>query len=56
MKIKKYQNGFTLIEVLVAVAVFLIFSIGVYSGINMIFKVVYQSRMRILETSILSEE
>ncbi len=50
------SRGFSLIEVLAAVAVFLIFAIGVYGGINMVFKIVYQSRMTILETALLSEE
>ncbi|MDO8499858.1 MAG: prepilin-type N-terminal cleavage/methylation domain-containing protein [bacterium] len=56
LRARNDKNGFTLIEVMVAVAVFLIFSIGVYGAINMIFKIVYQSRMTILETAILSEE
>lgn len=50
------KKGFTVLEVLIAIAVFLIFAIGVYSGVQMIFKVVYQSRLRILETALLSEQ
>lgn len=38
-----------------AFAVFLLFALGVYGGINIIFRVVYNSRLIILETSILSE-
>ncbi|MBU0546428.1 prepilin-type N-terminal cleavage/methylation domain-containing protein [Patescibacteria group bacterium] len=53
---KLNKRGFTILELLVAIAVFLLFAIGVYGGIQMIFKIVYQSRMRIVETSILSEE
>jgi len=48
--------GFTLVEVIVAAAVFVLFAVGIYSGITMVFKIVYQSRVRILETAILSEE
>lgn len=50
------KRGFTLLEILVAIGIFLIFAIGIYSGISMIFKIVYQSRMKILETAILSEQ
>lgn len=50
------SKGFTLLEVLIAVAVFLIFAIGIYSGIQFIFKSVYQSRLRIIETGVLNEQ
>ena len=43
-------------EVLIACAIFLLFALGIYSGINLIFKIVYQSRMRILETALLAEQ
>ncbi len=56
MKRKLNQRGFTLIEVLIAVAVFLLFALGVYGSINLIFKVVYMSRTRILETALIAEE
>lgn len=49
------KKGFTLLEVLIASAIFLLFALGIYSGISLIFKVVYQSRMRILETALLAE-
>lgn len=55
MKRSINRKGFTLIEVLVASAIFLLFAVGIYSGITLVFKVVYQSRMRILETAILAE-
>lgn len=48
--------GFTLIELTVAIAVFLIFALGIYSTMSMVFKIVYQSRMKILETALLSEQ
>lgn len=51
-----HQSGFTLIELTVAIAIFLIFAVGIYSTISIVFKIVYQSRMRILETTLLSEQ
>lgn len=56
MKLKLSKRGFSVLEVLLAIAIFLIFAIGVYSGIQMVFKIVYQSRMRILETAILNTQ
>lgn len=53
---KLNKLGFTLVEVLVATAIFLIFAVGIYSSISLVFKIVYQSRVRILETALLSEE
>jgi len=50
------NKGFSLIEILVSIGIFLIFAVGIYSGIQFIFKVVYQSRLRIIETSILNEQ
>lgn len=52
----KNDAGFTLLEVTVAVAIFLIFAVGIYSATVFISKIVYQSRMSILETAVLSEE
>jgi len=52
----KSVRGFSLIEVLVAVAVFMLFALGIYGGITFVFKIVYQSRIEILETALLSEE
>lgn len=56
MNQKNNLSGFTLLEVLVAVGIFLLFALGVYGGLQLVFKIVYQSRLRILETSILSTE
>ncbi len=53
---KKSSAGFSLIEVMVGVAIFVIFSVGIYSGVQLVFKVVYQSRLRIVETAILNEQ
>lgn len=55
MKLVLNQKGFSLLEVLVASAIFLLFALGIYSGINLVFKVVYQSRMSILQTALLAE-
>jgi len=52
----KNNKGFTLIEVLVGTAIFLLFAMGVYGGLTLVLKVVYQSRLQILETGLLSEE
>lgn len=52
----KNSKGFSLIEVMVGVAVFVLFMTGIYSGIQFVFKVVYSSRLRILETGILNEQ
>ncbi len=55
MKLILNKKGFTLLEVLIATAIFLIFALGIYAGISLIFKIVYQSRTRILETALLAE-
>ncbi len=49
-------RGISLIEVLVATAVFLLFALAIYGAINLVFKIVYSSRLRILETAILAEK
>ncbi len=59
MNVKRKKNGdsgFTLVEVIVAIAVFTLFALGVYEGVRYIYKIVYMSRVRILETAILTEE
>lgn len=56
MTIKKSPKGFTLVEAVVAAAVFLLFAVGIYGGITLVFKIVYQSRIKILETAILAQE
>ena len=54
--IHKNKKGFTLIETLVGMAVFVLFASGIYGGIQFVFKVVFQSRLRILETAVLNEQ
>jgi len=48
--------GFTLVEVLVSMAIFLLFAMAIYGGITFVFKIVYNSRVQILETSLISEQ
>jgi len=48
MKFFGGKKGFTLIEVVVAAAIFLLFALGIYGGISLVFKIVYQSRLKIL--------
>lgn len=52
---KKTSGGFTLIEVIVAVAVFGLFAVGIYSAIQASLQAVYQSRTRTLETALAEE-
>lgn len=56
MKFFGGQKGFTLIEVVVSASIFLLFALGIYGGLSLVFKIVYQSRLKILETALLSEE
>lgn len=56
MKFLQNRNGFSLLEVVIATAIFLLFALGIYGGISLVFKIVYQSRTRILETAILAEQ
>ncbi len=43
-------------EVMIGVAIFVLFAIGIYSGTQYVFKVVFNSRLHILETGILNEQ
>lgn len=43
-------------EVMIGVTVFLLFALGVYSGIEYIFKIIYQSRVKVIESGILNEQ
>jgi len=55
-KNNKPLKGFSLLEVMVAIGISLLFIVGVYGGIQLVFKIVYNSRLKILETAILSEK
>jgi len=48
--------GFSLIEILVAVAIFAVIATGVYSALIYVFKITYLSRVRVLETQIANEQ
>ncbi len=50
------QNGFSLIEVLIGIGVFSLFAASVYTTVQFVFKITYQSRVRIIETAIGNEE
>ena len=51
----KSSKGFTLIEILVSVAIFVMIMAGVYAVIMYVFKLTYVSRVRVLETQISNE-
>lgn len=50
------KKGFTLVELLVAIAVLAIFAIGIYSTLISIYKIVRLAKIKTMETAILSEE
>lgn len=50
------KPGFTLIEIIVSIGVFALFTVGIYSSIQFIFKVVYQSRIKVVESGIANEQ
>ena len=50
------KKGFTLVELLVAIAVLAIFALGVYSTLVSVYKVIRLAKIKTLETAILSEE
>jgi len=50
------KRGFTVVELIVAISILAIFAVGIYSSLQLIYKVVYLAKIKVLETSILSEE
>ena len=52
----KSTKGFSLIEIIVAIGMFLLFTVGIYGGAQFISHSVYFSRLTILETGILNEQ
>ncbi len=48
-------RGFTLVEAVVALGVFVIFVVGIYGSVQLSFSLVYQSRIRIIGTALLNE-
>jgi len=52
----KFSRGFTLLEILISLGVFVLFASGIFTGIQYVFKSVYASRLRIIENGILNEQ
>src|SRR3989344_3420501 len=52
----KKQSGFTLIEILIAIALFLILSLGIYFTYANLLDVISRTRMHTLATSVLNKE
>ncbi len=52
----KNKKGFGLVEIIVAIGIFILFVIGIYGSIQFIYKVVFQSRLRIVENAIVNEQ
>jgi prepilin-type N-terminal cleavage/methylation domain-containing protein len=50
------KKGFTLVELLIAIAVLAIFTVGVYSTLISVYKIIRLAKIKTLETAILSEE
>ena len=55
-KLNKNKKAFSLVETVVAIAIFVIFALGIYGSIQYIYKVIYSSRVQIIETAILNEQ
>ncbi len=53
---QKKSRGFTLIEIIVSIGIFALFSIGIYSSIQFLLKIVYQSKIKIIESGIANEQ
>ena len=53
--IKFYKNGFSLIEIVIGVALFLIIALGVYGAFRLSVKVVHQSKARITAIMLANE-
>ncbi|KKR48591.1 MAG: hypothetical protein UT86_C0004G0077 [Candidatus Magasanikbacteria bacterium GW2011_GWC2_40_17] len=51
----RIKKGFTLIEILVSIAIFAVILSGVYAVIIYVFKVTYISRVQVLETQVANE-
>lgn len=52
----RFKRGFTIIEMVVSVGVFLLFAVGIYSALTLSFRAMYQSRARTLGTAVLIQE
>lgn len=56
MRNQNQRRGFSLIEVTVAVALFALFAVAIYSSLDLTFKIVYKSRLGIIMTAALDEQ
>ncbi|KKW42714.1 MAG: hypothetical protein UY92_C0004G0050 [Candidatus Magasanikbacteria bacterium GW2011_GWA2_56_11] len=50
------HGGFSLLEIVIALGVFAIFVLGIYAGIQTVYRIVYQARVQIIESGILNEQ
>ena len=55
-KFKKNKKGFSLLEAVISIGIFIIFAFGIYGSIQYIYKVIYSSRIQIIETALLNEQ
>jgi len=53
-----FQNtkAFTLLESIISIGIFVIFATAIYTSVQYVYKVVYSSRIQIIETAILNEQ
>ncbi|MFA7314571.1 MAG: prepilin-type N-terminal cleavage/methylation domain-containing protein [Candidatus Magasanikbacteria bacterium] len=52
----KNKKAFSLLEAIISIAIFAIFASAIYTGIQYVYKVIYISRVQIIETDILNEQ
>ncbi|MFA5211593.1 MAG: carboxypeptidase-like regulatory domain-containing protein [Patescibacteria group bacterium] len=52
----KNKKAFSLLEILISIAILSILALGIYAGINLVLKIVFQSRIKIIENGILNEQ
>lgn len=52
----KNKQAFSLLEILISLAILAIFVVGIYGGFNLVLKIVMQSRIKIIESGILNEQ
>lgn len=50
------KRAFSLLEAIISIAIFAIFATAIYTSIQYIYKVIYSSRIEIIETDILNEQ
>lgn len=53
---KKNHPGFSLVEALIAIGVFVIFAAGIYGSIQLLYRLMRQSRITTMETGLLEEQ